>query len=198
MTQLVTMEGNRRMGHEFSLLKLMGNDGEGLATINPWKLKDQEAGVQFLYQLAKQYPGITWGDLFRAAQTGADKPTVTMGWNPLKNLGRKMKNLTVDVINFTGDKAGDAIRLLTDKEVVSGLSQYGAAYATGGASMGAQGMFEGLFKPETAQKLLGAFGQQQKVNYASSGGVAGGFGNIPPMYLAIAGGAILILIIALK
>jgi len=192
MTKLITMQGRAKLGHEFSLLKLTGNNTGGLENVDPWTLSDQEAGVQLLYILEKNNPGMTWGDFFKCAFDDKIDP-VAMGFNPFKNLGRKIKNLTVDTVNFIGAKSGSAIRLLTDKQVRDGLMQYGAAYASGGASMGAQGLFDQLLNPEAAAGLLGKLGQQNKINYAS----AGGLGNINPMYL-MGGAGLLILVVLLS
>ena len=100
-----------------------------------------------------------------------------------------------DFINWAGDKAGDAIRLLTDKEVMEGLRAYGSAYATGGSSEGIMGMLQGL--PPQGQdffnKLIGGMGRNTKTQVAGFGGL----GQIPPIYL-LAGAGLILLVLILK
>lgn len=194
--KLMTLNGmGNRMGqNKFSLISLTGNNGQGdaLLKVDPRELSDRDAGVWALYSIVKFNPGITWGDLLR-------KNVNLSGWNPFKNLGRKIQNVGNDfsswvgnTVSDAGDKlgewSGDTIRLLTDKEVVDGLSQYGAAYATGGASMAVDG-----FSLDGFLSSLGA-STKKRVNTAS----IGGFENVDPKILAMVAGGVILLVIALK
>lgn len=201
MTELVTMEGSERMGHEFSLLKLMGADqSDPLLTANPLELSNEDAGIQLLYQISQKWPGVTWGDLMEISR--GNDPDVLGKWkNPFKNIGRKLQNLTVQTFDYIGDKSGDAIRLLTDKEVRDGIASYGAAYATGGQSLALEGLFSGALSPQEGKKALDRMGREQKINFAQTGGVHDfskmDLSNINPLYLAAAGGGVLLLIISM-
>lgn len=191
MTDLVTMEGNKhRLGHEFSLLKLMGNKNDlSFENVNPWELSNQAAGIQLLYKLTKEAPGVTWGDLFKIAQI---KKLSGPEMGSLESLWRKTKNLIKEPLNYLGDKSGSAVRLLTDKEVSEGISNYAATLSSGGMSSAASDMFGGILDPKIAEKVLGLFGKNNKVNTASIDGTPL---KINPMY--IMGGVGLLTLIVL-
>jgi len=106
------------------LVSLAGNSTKSIYDINPNELNNYSAGVLFMKILA-------------AEQNGK-----MSGW--LTDLGRKVKNITKDTINFVADKGGDALRLVTDPDVIGGVSRAGAAIATGGASEAGMSLTEKL------------------------------------------------------
>lgn len=198
MTKLVTMYGKKpsyNLGapqYQFSLFSMSGKpENDPILNMDLSKLSNIDAGIAALYAINKAYPGITWGQM--------------LGLTPYKKMGGKFGNFFRDTFSFTsrnigdfvnwsGEKAGEAVRLLTDKEVVSGLSQYGAAYATGGASAGLTGMLDSLGMGQGGQdilkKLLGTLGMNAK---QQTNTIAG----INPIYL-IGGAGLLLLIVILK
>lgn len=138
---LYTMEGASRM--------------DGPASIDPASLTDIEAGVQLLALLARQYPGLTWGQL--AAMV--DDPGLS-GWlTDLKKTVGDIKDGIGDALKDTGDwigdKLGDAFRLAADEEVQDGASRIGMAIASGGKSEAAKGVLESIFGEENAEKAQG-------------------------------------------
>jgi len=205
MTKLVTMSGKaKRTGADlrFSLFSMAGKPEEkksALEKVDPRQLSDIDAGIWFLSLVAKENPGITFGELFEQAKLSG-------WWTDLKKstkaVTRSVGNTFSDVSGWVGRNTGDAIRLLTDEQVVNGVMQYGAAYASGGASMGLQGMLQGQGGGgglmDTLGGLLGGFGQSAKVNYAAAGGSAAGMPKEYLLYGGIGLAALLILMMAMK
>lgn len=212
MTKLVSLYGkcgqHKKLGapqYQFSLFSMSGAAPvdptkldvnlikDPILTVNPLELSDIDAGIQALYAIAYTYPGITFGDILKKSK------------NKLGNIFGDFGNWVSKSVGDAGDKlgewGGDAVRLLTDKEVRSGLQDYGAAYATGGASMGIQGMLGGEGDSSTVNqvmKFLGSLGagSKQQVQQAGFGGMD--FGNMDPKFLALGAGGLILLVLLLK
>lgn len=192
MTRLRTMNGSSMgQGPKFSLISLSGPPGLALMETDPRQLSDVDAGIWTLAIIAKENPGIKWGDLLNKTQS--------MGgwWTNLKKSVGDYGKFVGNAISDSGDKfgewGGDAIRLLTDKEVADGVSRYGQAYATGGQSEGVRGFLSSLGISDSGEgggaidklkkqftDILGKIGQSSKdqVNKAGMGDM-----NLSPMLL---------------
>ena len=121
-------------------------------------LSNFEAGYIALRALAKQYPGLTWGRLVSYAK---NQPQMA-GW--LTDLGKGVSSVgesiggavgsvtdwvgsqVKDTFSATGDIFGDAVRMLTDKEVIDGLNSSYKSFSESGGITGAVGggMFSDL------------------------------------------------------
>lgn len=140
--------------------ELMVMNGPG-NQIDPLKLNDFEAGVFFLGSVDKMKPGITFGELMSIGEQ-----TSMSGFDLFRMTGNLLgdaKDLIGEVARGTGSMVGSTVRLLTDEQVINGLTKGAAAYSSGGASGGIQGMIE-------------KFGSVFK---GVAGGGSGGVGNRP-------------------
>lgn len=173
------------------LITLAGSD-----TIEAVPLKDLtpiDAAILTLATIAKEEPGITWGDM-------ANRPNQTMGKKWYEKFASWVGTGTSDLVGKIGEIGGSTIRMLTDKQVMDGVKSYAAAYATGGQSMSAEGLFQNLFGQSGSTDQIA----QLKTALASFGGQAqrgGGLESIRNNYLMIGGiglGALLLVMIARK
>lgn len=165
-------------------------------------LSDLEAGMITLQSIGEMFPDLTWND-FRTENWPLTKKLLreewrntgkmsgpncqgcsmsgSCDWNPL-SWGSCAQNLTSDVIdstgdalNWIGDKSGDAIRLLTDEEVIDGAGQIAAAYATYGGSEGIESILGGFDKIDGSGlgqellNILGGLGSRSKDDIDTAG-----------------------------
>jgi len=146
MTKLVSLAGNSK--------------AQRIAEINPSKLDDVTAGIVAMKLLAD------WNN-----------PNLAGWWTDLKrktsNVFDQTKNLVGDTINYMGDKAGSAVRLVTDEQVIQGITTAAAAYATNGASLSAQGLANNVLSNPPAgmsqaeyQVVLADAGQAYKKSWS--------------------------------
>jgi len=198
MSKLVTMYG-KKLGapqYQFSLFSMSGNGGnmnDDILNINPTELSNIDAGIQVLYAIEKEYPGITWGELISMSRK-----------SKLGNIFGDFGNWVADKAGAVGDKLGDwggsAVRLVTDKEVKDGITSYAASYATGGGSSALEGLFgedSGISLSQIKQ-LVSGLGQSSKQEVQAAGFGGMDFGNIDPKLLMIGGGALILLVLLLK
>jgi len=198
MTDLVKLSGRNgsALGQpkfQFSLFSMAGT--ADIMNIDPADLSDEEAGIYTLYWLDKLYPGITWGDILNA--TGNLKLSGWLG-DKLKDVGSFIGTGVSDWGDKVGEWGGDAIRLITDKEVREGVSQYAAAYGTGGASEGITGFLKSLgnsVSPDQASQLLSLIGAQTKIQAAAGPQLIQGVDN---KVLLIGGALLLVLLIVAR
>lgn len=186
------------------LIELSGRAGDiGLQNIDVENLDPMDRGIVLLGLIAKIFPGITWEQL---PQLQNDSRMMGLGdW--LGRQGRRLQNGLKDGLDVLGEIGGSTLRLLTDKEVMSGLQSYGAGYATGGQSLALEGMADKIFggmgdfvpqdTQEQVKKLLAAFGG------AGTGGGAGSPGGsskqIPKEYVYLGiGGLVLVTVLMLR
>lgn len=175
----MTLSGKAKTGADlrFSLFSLAGKKTGGMATLqtDPRELSDADAGIWFLHRLTKEYPDLTWNQLIKTIETVKISGGV-----------RDFFHLTGDIIrdsgNVIGDWTGSAVRLAADPKVVNAVGQYGAMYATGGASsaLGSLGGMGG-----TVQGI----GQQVKTNFSDPNFM---------LYAIMGGAALIALVIILK
>jgi len=132
------------------LITMAGPDSISLSDVN-----DFEAGLIFLSNVARLYPGIKFRDL-QGLATGQD--ISTMGWSltggltalgngfvsTVGNIKDGVGDVLKDTASFIGDSTGSAVRLVSDEKVADTIARAGTAYATGGGSEGARGFFEQL------------------------------------------------------
>lgn len=157
---------------------MAGNNG-GAVWMDPRGKSDFDAGLLFLAAVARMMPGLTWQDL----QT----PQFMSGW--LTDLSRSVGNLKdgigdvlKDTFKTVGGGAGDAVRLATDPKVADTVSRAATAYATGGASEGANSLMDALgsiFSGQ-GQQAVQQVGQSYKQSYGFNLGnpwvIGGGIG----------------------
>lgn len=125
-------------------------------------LSNFEAGIAFLTLMDSFSPGITFGEL-AAAIDGEDSGRMAGFWSSIKKAATSVKNgiggVLRDTGNYIGDKAGSAVRLVTDEKVIDGAGRIGSAYATGGGSEGVRGLLESLGggkgEGSNTEKILG-------------------------------------------
>lgn len=184
--KLVTLSGkSRALGqgkYSFSLFSMTG--AADMLKLNPRELSDIDAGIWALYRIDRMYPGITWGDI-RRARKGIGKQKLGRRWF-------EFGKLLSDIGDKTGEWSGDVIRLLTDREVREGITQYASGFATGGVSTGIQGFLGQLgsgFPDLMKSNLLRSLGQTAKGELIPG---------IPNYYLAIGGGGLLFMLLLLK
>lgn len=175
---------------------------------NPFTgLNDWDAGLLAIQTIGEQFPAMTWND-FRPENWGLTKKLIRkerrearkaklkgpdcqgcrMGGkctilNPLAcvvNLASDVKDTVGDVANWVGDKMGDAVRLVTDKEVIDGATRIATAVATKGASTTLDGIFSSI-------------GSKAKTTTAST--TFGGFEDVPQSVWMIGGSAVVLLIL---
>lgn len=150
-------------------------------------LPDVEAGLLVLQSSGDFFPDLTWNDFrpenwpltkrllreeWKSVQMSGNCSGCGMagkcGWRP-SDWGNCVQNLTSDVkdgigdsLNWIGDKGGDTIRLLTDKDVLDGAGRIAAAYSTFGGSEGALSFLENINGGEDGKSLLDIFGSLGK------------------------------------
>ncbi len=117
--------------------------------INPRELSNFDAGLVFWSLVAELWPGITWGEVAQIAQEQKMKKQKMSGWwtsakNAVGDIYDGTKTIIGDIFEGGGDVAGSAVRLITDEEVISGVSRGATAYATGGSSEGLMGILSSL------------------------------------------------------
>ena len=211
MTNLVTLEGKCGKSklaaapqYQFSLFSMSGKAEidptqldpallkDPILTADPLELSDIDAGIQALYAIDYLNPGVTFGDLISQSEN-------SLSGNPLGDFGNWIKKTTSDGIDKLGNISGSTIRLLTDKEVRSGLQDYAAAYATSGGSAAIQGMLGGEEDQSAIGQVMGFLGglgksSKQQVRQAGYGGISG----IDPKLLMLGGGGLILLVLLLK
>jgi hypothetical protein len=191
--KLVTMSGCKgRLGQpkfQFSLFSMAG--AADVINIDPSELDDVEAGIWFLYWLNKMYPGVTWGDIYNA--THNDKLGRSWFGRTFSSIGSFIGTGVSDMGDKMGEWSGDAIRLLTDREVSEGIGQYAQIASTSGTSEGIKGFLGqlgGLMPDTLKNKLLSSLGQNVKT--ASAPQLIQGVDN---KVLYIGGGALLLILL---
>lgn len=158
------------------LVELHGAKAGGTSSIyDPRGLSDQDAGVLFLMWLNDQFIELSgrlgkcdWWNLKCHTEEAID-------W-----VGEKGKA----VLDYTGDKVGSAVRLLTDEEVRAGIKDYGTAYMTGGGSVALEQFLQQGGLPSLSQ-LGQVFKGGPQVQQAGFGGF-----NVDPQTLLIGGGVV--------
>lgn len=166
-------------------------------------LSNFEAGLAFLTLVDKMAPGITWEQLDDLAR-GYGAGDRMSGW--LTDLGHAVGqvkdgigDVLKDTVSTVGSIGGSTVRLATSPNVINGVSQMGAAYATGGGSTAVTGLLQslGMSAGSASQvtdfisSLGDNFKAQNQLQAASVGG-GGGLGALPWI---IAGGVVLVLLV---
>ncbi len=134
----------------------MAGQNQNSGWMDPTGKSDFDAGLLFLSAVARQNPGLLWDDLQR--------PEFLAGWwTSLKHSVGDVKDGIGDVLKDTfstaGSATGDAVRLATDPDVAGSISRAASAYATGGASEGANSIMEAIgniFTPKGQQAVADA------------------------------------------
>jgi hypothetical protein len=117
-------------------------------------MSDFEAGLLALRVIGEMYPGITFGQLPALAAQSKGSGFMGRSWlerqfsNVAGGAGTVVSGIggvVKDTLSVTGGVAGDAIRLLTSKQVVNAASMAGAAYATDGASLSVSDIMSKVF-----------------------------------------------------
>jgi hypothetical protein len=159
--------------------------------MDPTGKNDFDAGLLFFAAVSRMYPGITWDDILQ--------PQRMAGW--LTDLGHAVGNVKdgigdvlKDTVSTVGDIGGSTVRLAADPAVASAITRAGSAYATGGASEGANSIMAALgniFSPQ-GQQVVSQAGAAYKQN-------VGGFSFSNPWVLGgTAAAAALLLILVVK
>lgn len=171
-------------------------------------LSNFEAGLAFLTLVDKLVPGITWNQLDSLAAGYGAGGRMAGWWTDLKHSVGDVKDGIGDVLKSTvdvvGGIGGDTIRLGTDPKVLSGVSQIGMAYATGGGSAGVTGLLQSLGMSSGSanqvtdfiSSLGNNFKTQSQLQAAGMGGGGGAMGGALPWVLA--GGVVLVLLVATR
>jgi hypothetical protein len=115
-----------------TLVTMQGPKSQGIQSLSNF-----EAGIATMGVIAREYPGITWGQLLALSGHGQMSGWFTDFKRGVGSLRDGIGDILRDTVSMVGGVAGSGIRLVTDQEVLSGLSQAAAAYATGGASAAA-------------------------------------------------------------
>lgn len=162
------------------LITMAGKPNGALLNIDVAKLNDFEAGLVFLSQVGKLFPGQKLSDFSGKKMSG----------NWLGNFGNWVADKAGSVGDKLGDWGGSAIRLVTDQEVQQGATNAALAYQTGG-------------KSEALKSILGSFGGGTTQNANSQISRAGAdykrmLGGFTSQQLILAGAGVLVLIVALK
>lgn len=152
--KLVTLSGNRISNTRRENSKDLKNV---FAQINPEELNPIERGFYTLKLLTEFYPNVTWGELLKAGHDFKSGKLLSGNWFT-RSMGYIGDGLS-DGIDKLGEISGDAVRLITDKEVAGSLMEGTAAYFSGGASLGAKGLFGGALNEEQSRYVTEAFGQ---------------------------------------
>lgn len=163
--QLYTMmggRGNMRAGRGRDLGCHMGSSMARISSVDPRRLTNREAGIHALVVLGSVYPGIKFRDIPNIVRSrgGNVMGKKCSGWwdcttSFVGSVKEDIGGTFADVLRFAGDKAGSAIRLFTDKDVVAGASDLGALYATGGGSGAFKDALEGIFGKKGANNIDG-------------------------------------------
>lgn len=116
-------------------------------------LSNFEAGILALHAANHYSPGITFGQLANAVDlarleqmsglTSFFKSVGNSVVSTVGNLKDGLGDVLKDTGTYIGDKAGDAVRLVTDQKVIDGAASIGAAYATSGGSAGVKALLDG-------------------------------------------------------
>lgn len=119
----------------------MAGNNQGAVFMDPRGKSDFDAGLMFFAAAARMLPGLEWTDV--------QNPQFMAGW--LTDLGKAVGNVKdgigdvlKDTANFVAAKGGDTVRLAADPKVANTVTRAATAYATGGASEGANGAMEAL------------------------------------------------------
>lgn len=132
------------------LIQLSGKANQQLFDIDVDQLDPVDKGIVVLSSLARLYPGLTWGQLAELVQYPDPRMLGIGDW-----LGRQWNRVTTgakDGLDYLGDKFGETVRLLSDKEVMDAVKSYGSAYATSGSSLAAEGFLDKLFGGQDMQE----------------------------------------------
>lgn len=154
---------------------------------DPRGKNDFEAGLLFFAEVARMYPGVTWEDL----AAGRFQPMAGW-WTDLKkattSVVKGVGGIVSDTVGLVGRVGGSTVRLAADPKVADTVSRAATAYATGGTSEGAKGVFDAIasiFTP-TGQQVVSAAGAEYKAQMGMSPWLLGG--------LALGGGLVLALL----
>lgn len=173
---------------------------EGSSRINPLsldpkQLSDFEAGIHYLATVSQYAPGIKIGQLFnRDGLMGWSlSKSLSSAWKGTKEVFSSVGSGTRKILDYGGKKVGETVRLLADEDVQQLATRAGAAYASGGGSLAAEGMFDNIFGKGSGANVsdfinqIGAFWKRESsgVNAASA---APGIDN---RTLMIAGGGLI-------
>ena len=131
------------------LLVTLSGPGQSVPDIK--SLSNREVGLIVLANLARQMPGLTWGELHRFV--GLDIETMGKHWyedvgSSIMDVGRSIGGTAMDIkrsigtdlsdsLDAAGRWAGDAVRLFTSKSVIDGLNSSYACYTSSGGYAGA-------------------------------------------------------------
>lgn len=145
----------------------MAGHNQGAVWMDPRGKSDFDAGLLFLGAVARMMPGLTWDDIQR--------PQFLAGWwTDFKHSVGDVKDGIGDVLKDTAKTVasfgGDTVRLAADPKVADTVTRAASAYATGGASEGAAGVFDALksiFTP-SGQQTVEAAGAAYKQSYGFS------------------------------
>ena len=194
------------------LVTLTGPAAEQAEKAEFLNISNLEAGVKVLEAIGNVFPELSFNDFrpenwhitkkllkdevkFSGPCTGCQKMGHCKAWHPHHcdwgNTGDDIGNRLNDVASFIGDNAGDAIRLLTDEEVLDGAIQIGSAIATSGGSVGFSELMESLAGDggagDVINSILGRLGGKAKSDIDAA---AFSFKDIPKEALYIGGGLI--------
>lgn len=158
----------------------MAGNNSGAVWMDPAGKSDFDAGLLFFGALARMMPGLTWQDL---QQPQFMAGWLTDGFKAIKRGVGDIKDGVGDVLKDTfttvGGGAGDAIRLASDPQVADTVSRAATAYATGGGSEGAMGVFDALkniFTPSGQQAVAQAGANYKQASFSNPWIIGGGVG----------------------
>lgn len=121
--------------------------GPSSGAIRMQDLSNFEAGYLTLSLVARQNPGLKWGDLIGYAN---QRGLTTMGKAWYEKLASGVGDFVSDSSDWVGDSVkdvfgatggfiGDAVRMLTDKEVIDGMNSSYESFTSSGGVAGAVG-----------------------------------------------------------
>jgi hypothetical protein len=186
-------------------------------------LPDWKAGLMVLNGIGQLFPDLTWND-FRPENWPLTKKLINQdlknmsmsgncsgcamagkcGWNPsdwgscIQNFASDTKDTIGEAVNWLGDSSGDAIRLITDEEVLDGASRIASAYLTYGGSEQIEALLGEGDAAALAKNLLTGIGSKSKdkIDKAALGGnLIPGIENKYLVYGGIGVGALVLLIV---
>lgn len=166
----------------------MAGNNQGAVFMDPRGKSDFDAGLLFFGAVARMMPGLKWDDLLQ--------PHFMAGWwTDLKHSVGDVKDGIGDVlkdsVSTIGSVGGDTVRLAASPDVAGAIQRAATAYATGGASEGANSLMDSIksiFTPQ-GQQVVQAAGASYKQSYGLNPWIIGG---------AVGVGALLLIIVAKK
>lgn len=160
------------------------------------QVDDVTLGLLVLDEVAKQYPGITVGqmvDLAASRQGVAMAGLLDFVGDVAKSVGNVIKapidyigDKVSDVAGLVGRKGGEVVRLASDEDVAATVSRLATAYATGGTSEAAGGLGGGVL--DFLRNLGGSVRSDATGVQTASAGIGG-----VPVWVVGAGAGLLVL-----